>query len=121
MILDVSILALVALLLPAAAFLLLAIAAPMRRLGRPAAAVSILATAASLAVAVLVWRDHAGGTVTRLVWEWIPTAGLPLAEVGVLADADSAVMLVLVALVSLLVQVYSLSYLDTEPPRGMGR
>jgi NADH-quinone oxidoreductase subunit L len=121
MILDVSILALVALLLPAAAFLLLAIAAPMRRLGRPAAAVSILATAASLAVAVLVWRDHAGGTVTRLVWEWIPTAGLPLAEVGVLADADSAVMLVLVALVSLLVQVYSLSYLDTEPPPGIGR
>ncbi len=121
MTIDFSILGLVALLLPAASFLLLAVVAPLRRLGRPAAYVSILASTATLAVAGLVWRDHAEGTVTRLVWEWLPTAGLPLAEVGVLVDADSALMLVLVALVSLLVQVYSLSYLDTEPPQGIGR
>jgi NADH-quinone oxidoreductase subunit L len=41
--------------------------------------------------------------------------------VGVLADADSTVMLVLVALVSFLVQVYSLGYLDTEPRPALGR
>ena len=123
---DSSTLALVALLLPAASFLLLGVAAPLRRLGRPAAYVSILPATASLAAAVLAWQavpaeSGAGGTVTRLVWEWLPAAGAPLATVGVLADADSTLMLTLVALVALLVQVYSLAYLDAEPPQGLGR
>ena len=40
---------------------------------------------------------------------------------GVLADADSTLMLVLVALVAFLVQVYSLGYLSDEPPASLGR
>ena len=40
---------------------------------------------------------------------------------GVLADADSTLMLILVALVSFLVQVYSLGYLSDEPPASLGR
>ena len=114
-------LALAALLLHALAFLVLAVAAPLRRLGRPAAYVSILCAAGSLGGAVLSWRAHTGETISRLVWTWLPSEGQTLATVGVLADADSTVMLVLVALVSLLVQVYSLGYLSDEPPPALGR
>src|SRR4030095_14500723 len=47
--------------------------------------------------------------------------GKPLATIGVLADETSTIMLVLVALVAFLVQLYSLSYLSEEPPPGLGR
>jgi NADH-quinone oxidoreductase subunit L len=114
-------LALAALLLHALAFLVLAVAAPLRRLGRPAAYLSILCAAGSLAAAVLSWRAHAGETISRLVWTWLPAEGQTLATVGVLADADSTIMLCLVALVALLVQVYSLGYLSDEPPPALGR
>ena len=113
--------ALTALLLPAIAFLLLAVVAPLRRLGRPAAYLSILSATGSFAAAVLAWRSHAGGDVSRLLWEWLPAQGQTLATVGVLADADSTVMLTLVALVALLVQVYSLGYLSGEPAQALGR
>jgi NADH-quinone oxidoreductase subunit L len=114
-------LALAALLLHALAFLVLAVAAPLRRLGRPAAYVSILCAAGSLAAAILSWRAHAGEAISRLVWAWLPSEGQTLATVGVLADADSTVMLVLVALVALVVQVYSLGYLHDEKPPALGR
>jgi len=118
---DAGTLTLVALLLPAAAFLILAIVAPLRRDGRPAAYLSVLFAAGALAAAILSWRAHAGGAVTRLVWEWLPAKGVTLATVGVLADADSTVMLTLVALVAFLVQLYSLGYLHDEPPAALGR
>ncbi|MBI3050617.1 MAG: NADH-quinone oxidoreductase subunit L [Acidobacteria bacterium] len=114
-------LALAALLLHAVAFLVLAVAAPLRRLGRPAGYVSILCAAGSLAAAVLSWRAHAGEAISRLVWTWLPTEGQTLATVGVLADADSTLMLTLVALVALLVQVYSLGYLSDESAPALGR
>jgi len=114
-------LALAALLLHATAFLVLAVAAPLRRLGRPAAYVSILAAAGSLGAAVLSWRAHAGEAISREVWTWLPAEGQTLATVGVLADADSTMMLVLVALVALLVQVYSLGYLTEETAPALGR
>ena len=118
---DAGTLTLVALLLPAAAFLILAIVAPLRRDGRPAAYLSVLFAAGALGAAALSWRAHAGGAVTRLVWEWLPAKGVTLATVGVLADADSTVMLTLVALVAFLVQLYSLGYLHDEPPAALGR
>src|SRR4030095_14693768 len=67
---DPGTLTLVSLLLPAAAFLSLAIVAPLRRDGRPAAYLSVLFAAGALVAAILSWRAHAGGAVTRLVWEW---------------------------------------------------
>jgi NADH-quinone oxidoreductase subunit L len=118
---DTGTLTLVALLLPAAAFLILAIIAPLRRDGRPAAYLSVLFAAGALGAAILSWRAHAGGAVTRLVWEWLPAKGMTLATVGVLADSDSTVMLTLVALVAFLVQLYSLGYLHDEPPAALGR
>jgi NADH-quinone oxidoreductase subunit L len=117
---DSGPLVLAALLLPAASFLFLAVAVPFRRAGRSAAVLSILSTAASLAAALAAWRAY-DGAATRLAWEWLPALGRPLATIGVLADETSTVMLVLVALVSLLVQVYSLGYLSDEPPAGLGR
>ena len=114
-------LALAALLLHALGFLVLAVAAPLRRLGRPAAYVSILCAAGSLVSALLAWQRHAGGAVSRLVWEWLPAQGQTLATVGVLADAESTAMLTLVALVACLVQVYSLGYLSEEPAPSLGR
>ncbi len=113
--------ALAALLLPALGFLVLAIVAPLRRLGRPAAYFSILCAAGSLVSALLAWQRHTGDAVLRLVWEWLPAQGQTLVAVGVLADAESTVMLTLVALVACLVQVYSLGYLSDEPAPSLGR
>ncbi len=113
-------LTLIALLAPVAAFLVLAIVAPVRRAGRPGAYLSILGAASSLAAAVTAWSTY-DGAVTRLAWDWLPSQGRPLATIGVLADETSTVMLVLVSLVAFLVQVYSLSYLSDEPPQGLGR
>ena len=129
---DTGTLALAALLLHALAFLVLAVAAPLRRLGRPAAYASILCAAGSLASAILACgfrlkpeatggSDATGEAISRLVWAWLPSEGQTLETVGVLADADSTMMLVLVALVALLVQVYSLGYLHDEEPPALGR
>jgi NADH-quinone oxidoreductase subunit L len=118
---DPGYLALVSLLLPAVSFLILAIVAPLRRSGRPAAYTSILFAAGSLAAAIGAWRGHAEGQVTRLAWEWLPSNGLSIATVGILADGDSTLMLILVALVAFLVQLYSLEYLHDEPPGALGR
>jgi NADH-quinone oxidoreductase subunit L len=117
---DSGRLVLAALLLPAVAFLVLAIAAPLRRLGRLAGWVSILGAIGSLGAALAAWRGY-DGAVTRLVWDWLPAQGRPLATIGVIADETSTVMLVLVALVALLVQVYSLGYLSDEAPPALGR
>ena len=115
-------LALIALLAPAAAVVLLAILAPLRRSGRPAALLSIAGALTSFIAAVLAWRgfgEHSEA-VTRL-WTWLPDREGALATVGVLADPQSTVMLVLVTLVALLVQTYSLGYLREEPPAALGR
>jgi len=116
---DNGLLTLASLLLPAASFLLLALVAPLRRSGRFAGYVSALAAALSLGAAVAAWLR--GGPATTRVWEWLPAQGAPLATVGVLVDGTSVVMLVLVALVAFLVQVYSLGYLDEESPGALGR
>ena len=121
MISDPGGLALVSLLLPAASFLILAIVAPLRRSGRPAAYGSILFAAGALAAAIASWRSHAGESASRLAWDWLPSGGVSIATVGVLADADSTLMLILVTLVAFLVQLYSLEYLHDEPPAALGR
>jgi NADH-quinone oxidoreductase subunit L len=104
--------------LPFAAFLLLAVVAPVRRAGRVAGAVSILATGIALVAALVIWSDGTDGAAT---WAWIPADGGPMATVGLLVDPLSSAMLVLVTLVSLLVQVYSLAYLGDEGAPSLGR
>jgi NADH-quinone oxidoreductase subunit L len=117
---DTGQLTLAALLLPALSFLILATAVPLRRSGRPAAYLSVVAAALSLGAAATAWLTGSGEP-TRLAWEWLPARAAPLATIGIVADAAPAVMLVLVALVAFLVQAYSLGYLDQEPPAALGR
>ncbi len=115
-------LALIVLGLPAAAFVLLALAPPLRRRGRLAGLLSIAAMAGAFLTAVGVWRRTASGNAGGIAtWTWLPGDGGPMATVGVMVDELSAAMLLLVTLVSLLVQVYSLSYLAEEPAPGLGR
>jgi len=115
-------LALAAWLLPAFSFLVLAILYPLRRLGRPAAWFSVLCAAGAFASAVMAWRiQSVAAHPVHLVWPWLPTAGKSIADVGVLVDAQSTIMLCLVSLVSLLVQFYSLGYLHDEPMPAFGR
>src|SRR3989441_8315688 len=118
---DPPLLALTALPPPAVSFLVLALVAPLRRHGHAAAYLSIVLSAASLVAAVAAWRVSAAGGFTERLFTWIPADAGPLAVVGVLADGDSTLMLILVALVSFLVQVYSLGYLSDEALPSLGR
>src|SRR5437899_4400180 len=104
--------------LPFASFVLLAVVAPLRRAGGAAGAVSIAAIVAAFLVAVVVWGEGLGSEAT---WSWIPGDEGPTATVGLLVDPLSNAMLVLVTLVSLLVQIYSLGYLHDERPASLGR
>ena len=113
-------LALTALFLPAVSFLLLGLVAPLRRTGRLAGAVSSLFALGSLAAAAMLHLST-GDEVFRLTVDWLPSGGSSIATVGVLADHASTTMLMLVALVAALVQIYSLEYLHDEPAGGLGR
>jgi NADH-quinone oxidoreductase subunit L len=104
--------------LPFLSFLLIALVRPLRRRGRVAGWLGIVTTAAACALALATWFEGARGTVSV---PWLPGDGGPMATVGLLLDELSSPMLVLVTLVSLLVQVYSLAYLHDEPAPSLGR
>ena len=107
---------------PLAALVLLSIVPPLRRSGRPAAAVSLAGIALSLAAAVALFvRVHAAGVPSVLEVVWAPMTRGPSITFGLLADGISASMAVLVSFVALLVQVYSLAYMSGEKPAGFGR
>jgi len=106
---------------PALSFLLLSLVVPLRRSGRPAAWLSIVLSAGALVSAIAAWHATVAGMARRMLWEWIPVEDGVLTSVGILVDADAARMLILVALISFLVQVYSLGYLSDEPPPSLGR
>jgi NADH-quinone oxidoreductase subunit L len=117
-----DLLPLVPVLAPLTAALLLALLPPLRHTGRPAAMVSILGAVVALGSALLLWsqvRDT--GLPITMEWEWLVESQGTIATIGVLADAQSTLMLLLVTLVALLVQVYSLGYLSDEPPSALGR
>ena len=106
---------------PGLAFLILSLVVPLRRSGKPAAWLSIVISLAALVGAVSAWRATVPDMARRMLWDWIPVEDGVLTSVGVLVDADATLMLILVALVSFLVQVYSLGYLADEPPASLGR
>ena len=117
-------LAIVVLALPFITFLTIGLGRPLRRAGRPAAVVSIVAMAAALGVATAMWWQAipaAAGLNPSVVWSWLPADGGPMASVGVWVDEMAMQMCVLVTLVSLLVQIYSWSYLADEPRASLGR
>jgi NADH-quinone oxidoreductase subunit L len=122
MISDLVALVLIALLLPAASFVIIGAVPPLRRSGRPAAWFSIACMLVSFVSAIQAWRLAAdvGDTIHR-AWPWLPGANGPFAAVGILADPQSTTMLLLVTLVALLVQIYSTCYLSDEPNPALGR
>ena len=104
--------------LPFVAFLLIGLVPPLRRRGRLAGWLSIVTIAAAFVLALVTWRGRVRGT---LMVPWLPGDGGPMATVGLLVDGLTVPMLILVTLVSLLVQVYSLAYLHDEPAPSLGR
>src|SRR5690242_5491359 len=97
-------LGLIALLLPAASFLVIGLLPPLRRWGRAAAAFSIFCALGAFAAALLAYMAVEDMSIARI--PWLPGSREALATVGILVDPVSSLMLVLVTLVSLLVQVY---------------
>src|SRR5881296_1025929 len=112
--------ALLVVLLPFVAFVLLAVVVPLRRRGQAAGAVSIAAIAVAFLAALFSWFVWKGDAHVQ-TWAWIPADEGPTATVGVLVDPLANAKLVLVTLVSLLVQIYSLAYLHDERPPSLGR
>jgi NADH-quinone oxidoreductase subunit L len=106
---------------PLTAVAILALVPAIRRTGRPAAWLSIAGALVALIGAVMSWNLVQGWGAIRTEVVWLQAWDGPIATIGILADAQSSVMLLLVTLVSLLVQVYSLGYLSDEPPAALGR
>jgi NADH-quinone oxidoreductase subunit L len=108
---------------PLAAFALIGLLPPLRRAGGPAALLSIagiaVAALASGIQAVPFFRGAAAPATYEFLWA--PLAGAPSIRFGLLVDGLSASMAALVALIALLVQVYSLAYMSSEKPASLGR
>ena len=77
---------------------------------------AIVGTAGSLvvAIAVLVDAERSPGTVHQSSVAWTPIDGLSL-DIGTRIDGLAAVVAVMVAVVALLVQIYSTAYMAGDP------
>jgi len=104
--------------LPLASFLLIALVIRplMGPRARLAGAVTVLAVAGSLVLSLwavsAAWGAH--GPIGYDPHPWLEVGGLRI-QVGIQMDALTAVMLVVVTVVSLMVQVYSLGYMKEDP------
>jgi NADH-quinone oxidoreductase subunit L len=114
-------LALVALFAPAAVALILVVLPWLRHRGTPAAILTVLGSLLSMGSAFALFFDHAGPTATRWVVPWVKLGGKPMAEVGIHLDGTSTSMLIVVTVVALCVQIFSISYMHGEKPRAFGR
>ena len=115
-------LALIATLAPAVAALLLLVVFPLRHKGTPAAWICLLGSAISLGAALKLLIDRLGGAPdARATIPWIMERGHPMAELGVLIDGVSLPMLVIVGVVAICVQLFSVAYMHDEAPRAFGR
>src|SRR4030067_850177 len=115
-------LALWAFLLPVLAVFILTVVYPLRRAGKPAAYLSILAIGGSTLLSV--WNlvlGKAHPVSISLKYHWLPASTGSLAYVGFWLDSISAIMLVVVSGVALAVQVYSLGDMSHESKASLGR
>ena len=119
---SIALLAEVALGAPALAALILVLVPWARHRGAPAAGVTIASSLVATAAAVKLVLDRGlGATDLRVTVPWLCVQGKTLAEVGIQLDGVSTVMLVVVCLVALCVQVFSLEYMRSETARSYGR
>src|SRR5881296_149599 len=96
------------------------VALALRRVVLAAGARGHAAIAVAFLAALFSWFVWKGDAHVQ-TWAWIPADEGPTATVGVLVDPLANAKLVLVTLVSLLVQIYSLAYLHDERPPSLGR
>ena len=104
-------------LLPLGAFALIALVIRpfLNRWPLLAAAGTIGALAAATVLAILTLRSVIlGHTAVYQTWEWLSFGGAAI-EMGLLVDPLTAVMLVVVTAISLLIQVYSVGYMQGDP------
>lgn len=117
--------ALLALAAPAFVALCVAVIAPLRASGKPAAYLAIAAAITSLVASIELVLDRMhvaeGHAPLVRVVEWLRLGGRSLAEAGVHVDGVSASMLLVVSAVALCVQVFSLGYMHDEKPGSLGR
>lgn len=113
-----SILLFLILIPPFASFTLNGLIPPLRKSKKGAAGLSIfLISVSTLAsVALLVKKPE-----VEFLFEWIPLKTLSPIQFGFSLDPFAVAMLLIVALVALMVQVYSLGYMSEENPSGLGR
>jgi NADH-quinone oxidoreductase subunit L len=112
------VLALVAVLAPVSAALVLAALYPLRKLGWPAAVLCIAGSLASFVAALeLLAGRLSGAAPVESTVPWIPG----VADAGVRVDGVSASMLAVVTLVALCVQIFSIGYMHAEPKPAFGR
>ncbi len=106
---------------PVVVFLLLG-AVPWLRRGALAGTLVAAGTAVTLwAAGDLFWQLYQGGETVEYVVRWMSVDGMDWAQVGYRVDGVSAGMTVVVSLVALCVQVYSIGYLHGEEPESIGR
>ncbi|MDP6932459.1 MAG: hypothetical protein QGG40_06055, partial [Myxococcota bacterium] len=103
-------LASLALFLPLVGFAILGVFWPLRHTGRTAGILSSLLALVSLGCAVGLLGHFVTNDTEPVISEisWLVHAGETIANLGIRVDGISAVMLVVVCLVSACVQVYSL-------------
>ena len=104
-------------LLPLGSFVLIALVIRpfLNRWPLLAAFSTIGALAASTVLAILTLRSVIlGNTDVFNTWEWLSFGGATI-EMGLLVDPLTAVMLVVVTSISLLIQIYSVGYMQGDP------
>ncbi len=115
-------LAAVAVFVPALASLLLVLLPWLRYRGAPAGWLTILGSVVSTGAAAKLVIDRSNGLAdVREVTPWLVSHGRTRAEVGFQLDGVSVPMLLVVTVVALCVQVFSVAYMHDEPPRHYGR
>jgi NADH-quinone oxidoreductase subunit L len=112
----------VATIAPVLAAFVLAVLPGLRKRGAPAAALCILGSVVAFIAALLLLFDRLNNGQAELgTVPWLRSDGAVIADIGVRADGVSASMLVVVTLVALCVQVFSLGYMKSEEPPAFGR
>ena len=108
---------------PASALVLIGLIPALRRSGRPAALVSIAGIGAAAGAAAAQAIPFLTGVAAARSYDfvWAPLARVAGIHFGLLIDGLSASMALLVALVALLVQIYSWAYMSDETPASLGR
>ena len=115
-------LAIVAVLAPALSALLLAALPWVRKLGMPGALVTLTGSLASFGSAIALFQHQLHDEqIHTLTVPWLRSGAKVIAEIGVRVCSVAASMLVVVTLVALCVQVFSVGYMHNEPKPAFGR